>query len=128
MDCGLNRPIINHAALQKRGCTALSERKFPARFRLAGMSSYRREREMRRFLAIAALASGLLGAAGAAQAQERLIDGALGAGAGALVGGPVGAVAGGAIGYSAGPHISRGMRGGRHHYRHRHYRRHRYYR
>jgi opacity protein-like surface antigen len=83
---------------------------------------------MKRLLAVAAVAAGLLGTAGAVQAQERLIDGALGAGAGALVGGPVGAVAGGAIGYSAGPHISRGMRGGRHHYRHRHYRRHRYYR
>jgi hypothetical protein len=83
---------------------------------------------MKKFMAVAVLAAGLFGAAGVAQAQERLIDGALGAGAGALVGGPVGAVAGGAIGYGAGPRISRGLRGGRHHYRHRHYRRHRYYR
>lgn len=61
-------------------------------------------------LAVFALAGALLGTTSlAATAQERLIDGALGAGAGAIVGGPVGAVAGGAIGYGAGPRISRGM-------------------
>jgi opacity protein-like surface antigen len=80
---------------------------------------------MRRFLAIAAVTAGLLGAAGAAQAQDRLIDGALGAGAGALVGGPIGAVAGGVIGYSAGPQIDRTLRGGGRKYRkHHHHRRH----
>lgn len=57
-----------------------------------------------------------------AMAGERLNDGLLGAGAGAIVGGPVGAVAGGAIGYTAGPNISHGMRHhGHRHYRHRHY-------
>ena len=79
---------------------------------------------MKRFFAAAAFAAGLLAVAGAAQAQERLIDGALGAGAGALVGGPVGAIAGGAIGYGAGPRISRGFHGRRHYRRHRDYRRH----
>lgn len=67
---------------------------------------------------VATLAAALSITAGAAYA-DRLTDGALGAGAGALVGGPVGAVAGGVIGYSAGPTISCGMRGGcRHHRRH----------
>jgi hypothetical protein len=42
-------------------------------------------------------------------AQERLVDGAGGALAGVLVGGPIGAVAGGVIGYAAGPNIARGM-------------------
>ena len=41
-------------------------------------------------------------------AGERLNDGLMGAGAGAIVGGPVGAVSGGAIGYVAGPSISMG--------------------
>lgn len=60
----------------------------------------------------------------AANAQERLGDGAMGALAGALVGGPVGLVAGGVVGYSAGPAIasSWGVRG-HWHYRHVHYRR-----
>ena len=57
--------------------------------------------------------------ASASQAGERIGDGLLGAGAGAVVGGPVGAVVGGAIGYTAGPHIARRM--GIH--RHRHQRR-----
>ena len=54
------------------------------------------------------------------QAGERIGDGLLGAGAGAVVGGPVGAVVGGAIGYTAGPHIARSMGIHRHrrHYRH----------
>lgn len=52
-------------------------------------------------------------------AQERLVDGAGGALAGAIVAGPVGLVAGGVIGYAGGPDIARGMglKG------HRHYRR-----
>jgi hypothetical protein len=60
-----------------------------------------------------------------ASAQERLGDGALGALAGALVGGPIGLVAGGVVGYTAGPAIasSWGIRGQRH-YRRAHYRRH----
>ncbi len=58
-----------------------------------------------------------------ANAQERLGDGALGALAGAIVGGPVGLVAGGVIGYTAGPGIasSWGLREHRH-YRHAHHR------
>ena len=55
-----------------------------------------------------------------ARAENRAVDGVLGAGAGALVGGPVGLVAGGVIGYSAGPGISCAMRGCRHHRGHRH--------
>lgn len=71
---------------------------------------------------IAAAAIGLSLASGAAQAG-RLLDGAMGAGAGAIVGGPVGAVAGGVVGYTAGPSIDCGLRGGcrRHHH---HYERH----
>ncbi|WP_294542134.1 hypothetical protein [uncultured Rhodoblastus sp.] len=55
-----------------------------------------------------------------AMAGERLNDGLMGAGAGALVGGPVGAVVGGGIGYAAGPGISHGIHSQRH-YHHRHY-------
>jgi hypothetical protein len=61
---------------------------------------------------VAALALGLSLAAGQALADDRGIDGLLGAGAGALVFGPVGLVAGGVIGYSAGPKINCGLRGG----------------
>jgi hypothetical protein len=71
---------------------------------------------------VAALALGLSLASAEALADERGLDGLLGAGAGALVFGPVGLVAGGVIGYSAGPHINCGLRGGcghrRHYYRH----------
>ncbi|WP_298429083.1 hypothetical protein [Rhodoblastus sp.] len=77
---------------------------------------------------IAALALGLSLVGSAAYADSRLVDGALGAGAGAIVGGPVGAVAGGVVGYAAGPTISCGLRGGcyhHHHYYHHHY--HHYY-
>lgn len=69
---------------------------------------------------VAALALGLSLASAEALADERGLDGLLGAGAGALVFGPVGLVAGGVIGYSAGPHINCGLRGGcgrRGHYR-----------
>jgi hypothetical protein len=45
----------------------------------------------------------------AAQAQERVGDGLLGAAAGAAVGGPVGAVVGGVVGFTNGPHIARGL-------------------
>jgi hypothetical protein len=76
---------------------------------------------MKRILLAAALALALFSKA---QAQERLGDGALGALAGALAGGPVGLVAGGVIGYTAGPAIARswGLRGQRdtRHVRHRH--------
>jgi hypothetical protein len=69
-----------------------------------------------------ALALGLSLASAKAYADDRALDGVLGAGAGALVLGPVGLVAGGVIGYAAGPHINCGLRGGCH--RHRHYYRH----
>jgi hypothetical protein len=49
-------------------------------------------------------------------AGERLNDGLLGAGAGAIVGGPAGAAAGGAIGYVGGPAISHHHYRGRHHH------------
>ncbi len=57
-----------------------------------------------------------------AQAQERLVDGAGGALAGALVAGPFVFVAGGVIGFAAGPNIARGMglKGHRHYHRARH--------
>jgi hypothetical protein len=69
-----------------------------------------------------ALGLGLALASAEARADDRGLDGLLGAGAGALVFGPVGLVAGGVIGYSAGPHINCGLRGGcsrhRHYYHH----------
>ncbi len=80
---------------------------------------------MKRLLIGTTMLAALLGVSSVAQAQDRLIDGALGAGAGALVGGPVGAIAGGAIGYGAGPQISRGLHGRRVY--HRRYRSHRYH-
>ena len=80
---------------------------------------------MKRFLVVAAFA-GISFLPSFAHAQERLGDGAMGALAGALVGGPIGLVAGGVVGYTAGPAIasSWGLKGHRH-YRHPHYRRHR---
>ena len=76
---------------------------------------------MKKLLLFPALA--MLLTAGAAQAQERLRDGVIGAGAGAIVGGPVGAVVGGAAGYIAGPAVTRAVVPG-----HRVYRRHRRHR
>jgi hypothetical protein len=76
---------------------------------------------MFRKMLVAALAFGMSLAAAGARADDRGLDGVLGAGAGALVFGPVGLVAGGVIGYAAGPGINCGLRGGcrhRHHYRH----------
>jgi hypothetical protein len=73
---------------------------------------------MRRMIAIGFVVAALL-APTAASAGERLFDGALGAAAGALVGGPPGFLVGGLIGYAAGPRISRGL--GFHRF-HRHYR------
>ncbi|MGO9430056.1 hypothetical protein [Rhodoblastus sp.] len=69
-------------------------------------------------LFIAVLLAGVALAGAQATAGERLNDGLMGAGAGALVGGPVGAVAGGAIGYVAGPNIAHGYR---YHHHHRHH-------
>jgi hypothetical protein len=74
---------------------------------------------MTKFRFIAGLLAGVALAAGPATAGERLNDGLMGAGAGALVGGPVGAAAGGAVGYVAGPNISHGS--GYHHHHHRHH-------
>jgi hypothetical protein len=71
-----------------------------------------------------AIVTALFLAPSLANAQERLGDGAMGALAGALVGGPIGLVAGGVVGYTAGPSIasSWGLKKHRH-YSHAHYRR-----
>lgn len=76
---------------------------------------------------IAALALGLSLTGSAAYADSRFVDGALGAGAGAVVAGPVGLVAGGVIGYTAGPTISCGLRGGCYHHHHHYYQHYRRY-
>lgn len=79
---------------------------------------------MKKALFALALLAGFAVAGVPAMAGERLNDGLLGAGAGAIVGGPVGAVAGGAVGYTAGPRISHGFhhhRHYRHHHRHYHH-------
>jgi hypothetical protein len=77
---------------------------------------------MKRIVTIAFLAAALMAPA-AANAGERVLDGALGAASGAIVFGPVGLVAGGLTGYVAGPSIARslGLSGG--HRRHRYARR-----
>jgi hypothetical protein len=79
---------------------------------------------MTRFFLVLTLLAGASLSGGAATAGERLNEGLMGAGAGAIVGGPVGAIAGGAIGYTAGPSIARGFHHHRHyrHYRHYHHR------
>jgi hypothetical protein len=77
-----------------------------------------------KFIYAAVATAALLTSVSLVSAQERLKDGLLGAGAGAVVGGPVGAVAGGATGYVAGPSIGHSLDGRhrhRHHYRHHHY-------
>lgn len=76
---------------------------------------------MKKFLITTVVVGAALLTPALASAQERLFDGVLGAGAGALAFGPVGAVAGGVVGYTAGPNIATGL-GVRHprHYRHRH--------
>ena len=73
---------------------------------------------MKTLLAVAAIAAAITFAPMGAVAQERLGDGAMGAGAGVLAGGPVGAVIGGVIGYTAGPNIAHAMGLNHHHYRH----------
>ncbi len=60
----------------------------------------------------------MLAAPSALEAQERAVDGALGALAGAVVAGPVGLVAGVFVGATAGPSISSSW-GLRHHRYHR---------
>lgn len=59
----------------------------------------------------------------AAIAQERAVDGTLGAVAGAVVAGPVGLLAGAVVGVTAGPSISSswGLRHRHHYYHHAHY-------
>ena len=74
---------------------------------------------MKTLLAVATIAAGIAFTPMGAVAGERLTDGAMGAGAGLLVGGPIGAVAGGVIGYTAGPNIANAM--GIRHHRYRHY-------
>jgi hypothetical protein len=69
---------------------------------------------MKKILMVAVFGAAVLAPA-VANAQERLFDGALGAGAGALAFGPVGAVAGGVVGYTTGPNIASGL-GVRHRY------------
>jgi hypothetical protein len=75
---------------------------------------------MKKLFAAAVISAAVLVPA-VASAQERLFDGALGAGAGALAFGPIGAVAGGVVGYTSGPNIASGL-GVRHHYRRTHHR------
>jgi hypothetical protein len=64
---------------------------------------------------------GIAVAGAPAMAGERLNDGLLGAGAGAIVGGPVGAAAGGTIGYVGGPAISHHHYRGHYHHHYHHY-------
>ena len=61
---------------------------------------------MKTFAGCLTVAAALILAPAAANASERLTDGALGGLAGAVVFGPVGLVAGGIIGYTAGPRIA----------------------
>ena len=73
---------------------------------------------MKNLMAAATIAVAITLAPAGAYAGERILDGAMGAGAGLLAFGPVGAIAGGVIGYTAGPNISRSM--GFHHRRYHH--------
>ena len=61
---------------------------------------------MKAFAGFLVVTAGVFLAPVAANAHERVLDGALGGLAGAVVFGPVGLVAGGIIGYTAGPHIA----------------------
>lgn len=74
----------------------------------------------RTFFILALVLGGALAGA-PAMAGERLNEGLMGAGAGAIVGGPVGAVAGGAVGYVAGPSIAHGFHHHHHYHHHYHY-------
>jgi hypothetical protein len=74
---------------------------------------------MKTLLAVATIAAGIAFTPVGAVAQERLGDGAMGAGAGLLAFGPAGAVVGGVIGYTAGPNIAHAM--GLRHQRYHHY-------
>jgi hypothetical protein len=77
--------------------------------------------KMTNSLFVLALLVGVAFAGGSATAGERLNEGLMGAGAGAIVGGPVGAAAGGAVGYVAGPSIARGLHHHHRYHHHRHY-------
>lgn len=70
---------------------------------------------MKRSMVIAALMAGLFLVPVAAQAQQRLRDGLIGAVGGAVVGGPVGAAVGGVAGYVEGPRVERTFSGRRYH-------------
>jgi hypothetical protein len=60
-------------------------------------------------IGLVVVAAGITIAPAVGGAQERLVDGALGALSGAVVAGPVGAIAGGVVGYTAGPNIACGL-------------------
>ncbi len=74
------------------------------------------------FAILVVAAAGLL-SLHSSQAQERIRDGVIGAGAGAIVGGPVGAIVGGTAGYVAGPRVTHAVSGRlpHRHYLHRRY-------
>jgi hypothetical protein len=76
------------------------------------------EEVMKTVLAVVTVAAAIALAPTGAAANERLVDGGLGAGAGLLAFGPAGALAGGIIGYTAGPNIASSL-GVRHHRYHR---------
>jgi len=75
-------------------------------------------------IALVVVAAGITIAPAVGGAQERLVDGALGALSGAVVAGPVGAIAGGVVGYAAGPNIAcgLGLKACNHRYSHNSYR------
>ena len=79
---------------------------------------------MARISLVVAIILGLSFGVGTAHCEDRLFDGALGVGAGAVVLGPVGAVAGGVIGYAAGPSMSCSLRSSCWKHRHHHHRPH----
>ena len=73
---------------------------------------------MKTLLAVVTIVAAIAFAPTGAAANERLLDGGMGAGAGLLAFGPAGALVGGVIGYTAGPNIAQTM-GLRHHRYHR---------
>lgn len=75
---------------------------------------------MKKVLLIGTVLAAVVTVPTALAAQERVVDGALGAVAGAVVAGPVGLVAGAVVGTTAGPSIASSW-GLRHHHHHVHY-------
>lgn len=75
---------------------------------------------MKKLMIIGGFVAALMLAPATGFANERLTDGLLGAGAGALVGGPVGALVGAGVGYTSGPHIANHLGAPRRHRYHRH--------